>query len=143
MNIFSVKSILIACYLTFFVQFYSLSRDYLRFQTSTRVTYHVNVVIPVPASTICIPALAPMLDMHLKAFKNKSGYFERGYNKHGSWTKLGLGKKCKGFSEKYSGVTNPPDMSDSDKAQLGCLLHYYDNPSARQYFNSGLFEKYF
>lgn len=123
---FTFKAVLLLCYLTFFVQFFCLSRDYPRFKTSTRVTYHVDDVIPLPASTVCISALVPLKDLHLKAFSNETGYLERSYNRSGNWLDLELGQKCKEFEEKYTDAQNQSIMRyhSNIKAQLGCLLHY-------------------
>lgn len=143
MKFLTFRAVLLQCYLTFFSQFYSLTRDYFQFKTSTRVTYQVDDVIPVPAATICFRGLAPMWDMHLKAFKNKSGYFEKSYNLQGPWLDMELGRQCKAFGERYSGARNPSTMIAEDKARLGCLLNYYDNPSVRQYLSGQMFNGYF
>lgn len=53
-----------------------------------------------------------------------------------------MGRKCTALSEKYLG-RKPSQNETYDRAQLACLLHYFDNPSVRQYLLSGMFEKYF
>lgn len=135
-----MRTVFFLCYLAFFVQFYSLTRNYFRFRTTTRVTYQVDDVIPVPAVTICFSWMVPNFDLHLKAFGNGSDYFKKSYH-YGDWLQSELGQKCKRFAETYSNKSEL-QMNDVAEAQYGCLVHYFNDPSVRQYLEGDFYGNY-
>lgn len=79
-NYYKISFILLSalCYSLFFYQFAQITRDYLRYKTITKVEYHFDDRMPLPAVTIIFFELpVPFRDLYERAFPKATQYADR------------------------------------------------------------------
>lgn len=132
----------LSCYVAFSYQFVSVTRDYLRYRTTTKVEHYVEDPTNLPAVTFNFETPIPMKELFFKAFPNRSYPYDdntldpnlyRDGATEPSWYNSTLGAHC---SEMFDSDPENEWMADTKywvTELYACVYHYFPNRTVRAY----------
>lgn len=123
-------------YLTFFYQFCSITKDYLRYRTITKVEPYVEDPTNLPAFTFNFNTLIPVVELYSKVFPNLSYPFNNTYSKRPSWLNTSLGRYCKNVFDNNLEYNEIPFFPEYWEEFFSCIVHIYPNKTFVEYLKN-------
>lgn len=120
----------LACYVAFAYQFVSMSREYLRYRTTTKVEHFVEDPTDLPAVTFNFEAPIPIRELFAKAFPDLVPLCDaEDLKEKPSWYNSSLGRHCGDIFDKN------PEFEQIDEFEgkywltelYACFYHYFPN----------------
>lgn len=127
------------CYATFVYQFVTVTRDYLKYKTITKVEYRTEESIELPALTVTFQTPIPMLDLFIKAFPKAKTYPYATFGSLGpEFRNSTLGQHC---FEIYDRVEKDAwDLINwkrfDNNAIWECVFNHFGNNPIKEYLTS-------
>lgn len=141
MSKLAISLISALCYATFLYEFVFITRDYLRYDTITKVEYYSENKSRPPALTLGFQTPIPIADLQKRVLPNESYFFDE-IGKFNSWKSSRLGKNC------IKAITVTENSLKSNNSQLleiwNCFVHYFGNIPIKEFLTklTLLYSKY-
>lgn len=139
---YSFTMVFLLCYLAFLYQFISITRDYLKFETITKVEYRIDKHIRVPSLTLGFENPIPMYELYFKIFPNDT---IRDFYSLKSWHFSKLGQSCERiYNQTRKTYWDSLNWKKRDYTELwDCFIYYYNNATINNYLEKVTFYQHF